>query len=235
MTHSGTVLDWSAAGLPGPALDKHSTGGVGGKVSLMLAACGAAVPMISGRGLGHTGGTLDRLEALPGYTVNPPPAELLQALRTAGCAIVGASSGLAPADRRLYAIRDVTATVKSVPLITASILSKKRAAGLKALVIDVKLGSGAFAASIDDARAQARSLVQVATRAGLPTVALDLHRKTPPWPLPLPSISATRSLSRRRWTICSPCYPTCPPRPASFRRWTSSPLRPHRRGAAAGV
>ena len=176
MTYSGTVLDWSAAGLPGPALDKHSTGGVGDKVSLMLApmlaACGAVVPMISGRGLGHTGGTLDKLEALPGYIVNPPHAQLLQTLRTAGCAIVGASSGLAPADRRLYAIRDVTATVESVPLITASILSKKRAAGLRALVLDVKVGSGAFAANIDDARALAQSLVQVATRAGLPTVAL---------------------------------------------------------------
>jgi thymidine phosphorylase len=176
MTHSGTVLDWSAAGLGGPALDKHSTGGVGDKVSLMLApmlaACGAVVPMISGRGLAHTGGTLDKLEALPGYTVDPGPARLLHALRTAGCAIVGASRDLAPADRRLYAIRDVTATVESVPLITASILSKKRAAGLRALVMDVKVGSGAFTAHIDEARALARSLVQVASRAGLPTVAL---------------------------------------------------------------
>lgn len=179
MTHSGTVLDWSAetgSGLHGPALDKHSTGGVGDKVSLMLApmlaACGAVVPMISGRGLAHTGGTLDKLEALPGYRVNPPHAQLLQTLRTAGCAIVGASSDLAPADRRLYAIRDVTATVESVALITASILSKKRAAGLRALVMDVKVGSGAFAARLEDAQALAHSLVQVATQAGLPTVAL---------------------------------------------------------------
>ncbi len=199
MTHSGRVLDWSAragsglhgraqagsgldgpvqpsSGLDGPVLDKHSTGGVGDKVSLMLApmlaACGAVVPMISGRGLGHTGGTLDKLEALPGYGVNPSQAQLLQVLRTAGCAIVGASSDLAPADRRLYAIRDVTATVESVPLITASILSKKRAAGLQALVMDVKTGSGAFAANLPEAQALAHSLVQVATAAGLPTVAL---------------------------------------------------------------
>ena len=179
MTHSGTVLDWSGAkepGLHGPVLDKHSTGGVGDKVSLMLApmlaACGAVVPMISGRGLAHTGGTLDKLEALPGYGVNPPHRQLLHTLRTAGCAIVGAGGDLAPADRRLYAIRDVTATVESVALITASILSKKRAAGLEALVMDVKVGSGAFAARLEDAQALAHSLVQVATQAGLPTVAL---------------------------------------------------------------
>ncbi len=176
MTHSGAVLDWSGAGLSGPVLDKHSTGGVGDKVSLMLApmlaACGAVVPMISGRGLGHTGGTLDKLEALPGYSVNPSPALLLQTLRSYGCAIVGASADLAPADRRLYAIRDVTATVESVPLITASILSKKRAAGLLALVMDVKVGSGAFMAEPAQALALAQSLVRVATLGGLPTVAL---------------------------------------------------------------
>jgi thymidine phosphorylase len=176
MTHSGTVLDWSAAGLHGPVLDKHSTGGVGDKVSLMLApmlaACGGVVPMVSGRGLGHTGGTLDKLEALPGYGVTPTHERLLQTLRTAGCAIVGASSDLAPADRRLYAIRDVTATVESIPLITASILSKKRAAGLQALVMDVKLGNGAFTSDPAQALALAQSLVRVATQAGLPTVAL---------------------------------------------------------------
>jgi thymidine phosphorylase len=125
MTRSGEVLDWRDAGLHGPILDKHSTGGVGDKVSLMLApivaACGGVVPMISGRGLGHTGGTLDKLEALPGYHVNPSRELLLKTLREAGCAIVGASATLAPADRRLYAIRDVTATVESLPLITASI------------------------------------------------------------------------------------------------------------------
>jgi thymidine phosphorylase len=176
MTRSGEVLDWSGAGLHGPILDKHSTGGVGDKVSLMLApivaACGGVVPMISGRGLGHTGGTLDKLEALPGYRVNPDRPTLLAALRSAGCAIVGASAELAPADRRLYAIRDVTATVESLPLITASILSKKRAAGLQALVLDVKVGNGAFMAAPEAALALARSLVDVACGAGLPTRAL---------------------------------------------------------------
>jgi thymidine phosphorylase len=176
MTHSGRVLQWTAAALDGPVLDKHSTGGVGDKVSLllapMLAACGAVVPMISGRGLAHTGGTLDKLQALPGYDVNPDDERLLQTLRAAGCAIVGASADLAPADRRLYAIRDVTATVESLPLITASILSKKRAAGLQALVMDVKVGQGAFATHLADAQALARSLVDVAAAAGLPTVSL---------------------------------------------------------------
>ena len=176
MAHSGEVLDWSQAGLNGPVLDKHSTGGVGDKVSLMLApmlaACGAVVPMISGRGLGHTGGTLDKLEALPGYRVDADHAEVLATLRAAGCAIVSASATLAPADRRLYAIRDVTATVDSVPLITASILSKKLAAGLGSLVLDVKCGNGAIATTLEQARTLARSLVDVAKRAGLPTVAL---------------------------------------------------------------
>jgi thymidine phosphorylase len=181
MTHSGRVLDWrrgpwrEAVGSR-PVIDKHSTGGVGDKVSLMLApllaACGAAVPMISGRGLGHTGGTLDKLEALPGYGTTPSDERFQQALHTAGCAIVGASADLAPADRRLYAIRDVTATVESLPLITASILSKKLAAGLQGLVLDVKTGSGAVMPALDEARALAQSLVQVACAAGLPTVAL---------------------------------------------------------------
>ena len=149
---------------------------MGDKVSLLLAplvaACGGVVPMISGRGLGHTGGTLDKLEALPGYAVNPDRDRLLGALRAAGCAIVGAGPGLAPADRRLYAVRDVTATVESVPLITASILSKKLAAGLQALVMDVKVGNGAFCATRAEAETLARSLVDVARGAGLPTVAL---------------------------------------------------------------
>jgi thymidine phosphorylase len=175
MTASGEVLDWSAAGLHGPVVDKHSTGGVGDKVSLvlapLLAACGAVVPMISGRGLGHTGGTLDKLEALPGYGVQPHRAALLRCLQTAGCAIVGAGARLAPADARLYAIRDVTATVESLPLITASILSKKRAAGLQALVLDVKCGQGAFMVEPSDALALAHSLVDVARQSGLPTVA----------------------------------------------------------------
>jgi thymidine phosphorylase len=173
MTHSGLVMDWSSAHLSGPILDKHSSGGVGDKVSLMLApivaACGGVVPMISGRGLGHTGGTLDKLACIPGYNATPDVATLHRALQTAGCAIIGQTAELAPADRRLYAIRDVTATVESVPLITASILSKKLAAGLQGLVMDVKVGNGAFAASMDMATALAESLVQVAGGAGLPT------------------------------------------------------------------
>jgi thymidine phosphorylase len=176
MTHSGQVLDWRGAKLRGPVLDKHSTGGVGDKVSLVLApivaACGGVVPMISGRGLGHTGGTLDKLASLPGYTVAPSRAVLLRVLREAGCAIVGASARVAPADRRLYAVRDVTATIESVPLITASILSKKLAAGLQGLVMDVKVGNGAFCADLASARALANSLVEVAQGARLPTQAL---------------------------------------------------------------
>ncbi|OUM01399.1 thymidine phosphorylase [Variovorax sp. JS1663] len=174
MTQSGEVLRWPD--MPGPVLDKHSTGGVGDKVSLMLApivaACGGVVPMISGRGLGHTGGTLDKLESLAGYGVEPSHETLLAVLRDAGCAIVGAGPTLAPADRRLYAVRDVTATVESLPLITASILSKKLAAGLQGLVLDVKVGSGAFMPGLDDARALAGSLVAVAAGAGLPAQAL---------------------------------------------------------------
>jgi thymidine phosphorylase len=176
MTQSGRVLHWGDAGLRGPVVDKHSTGGVGDKVSLVLApivaACGGVVPMVSGRGLGHTGGTLDKLAALPGYQTQPDQARLLAVLRSAGCAIVGASDDIAPADRRLYAIRDVTATVESVPLITASILSKKLAAGLGHLVMDVKLGNGAFMTDLGAARTLARSLVDVATGAGLPCRAL---------------------------------------------------------------
>ncbi len=176
MTLSGQVLHWGGAGLHGPVVDKHSTGGVGDKVSLVLApivaACGGVVPMVSGRGLGHTGGTLDKLAALPGYQTQPDHPRLLAALRSAGCAIVGASADIAPADRALYAIRDVTATVESVPLITASILSKKLAAGLGSLVMDVKLGNGAFMTDIGAARMLARSLVDVANGAGLPCRAL---------------------------------------------------------------
>jgi len=173
MMHSGRVMDWSTANLNGPILDKHSSGGVGDKVSLMLApivaACGGVVPMISGRGLGHTGGTLDKLGSIPGYNATPDVATLHRALQAAGCAIIGQTADLAPADGRLYAIRDVTATVESVPLITASILSKKLAAGLQGLVMDVKVGNGAFADSLDMATTLAESLVQVATGAGLPT------------------------------------------------------------------
>lgn len=176
MTHSGEVLAWPAADWHGPVLDKHSTGGVGDKVSLMLApilaACGAIVPMISGRGLGHTGGTLDKFDAIPGYQTAPDLDTLRRALRAAGCAIIGQTPQLAPADRRLYAIRDVTATVESIPLITASILSKKLAAGLQGLVMDVKCGNGAFADTPEMALALARSIVRVACGAGLTTRAL---------------------------------------------------------------
>jgi thymidine phosphorylase len=182
MMRSGEVLDWSEAGLPGPALDKHSTGGVGDKVSLLLApivaACGGAVPMISGRGLGHTGGTLDKLEAIPGYDTAPDLERLRAVVADAGCAIVGQTGDLAPADRRLYAIRDATGTVESIPLIAASILSKKLAAGLDALVMDVKVGSGAFMEEIDEARELAATIVEIADGSSLPVRALltDMHR-----------------------------------------------------------
>jgi thymidine phosphorylase len=173
MRDSGEVLHWD---LPGPALDKHSTGGVGDTVSLVLApavaASGGFVPMISGRGLGHTGGTLDKMEAIPGYAAQPDLATFRRVVRAAGCAIIGQTAELAPADRRLYAIRDVTATVESLDLITASILSKKLAAGLQGLVMDVKFGAGAFLPSVEEARALAGSLVSVARGAGLPTTAL---------------------------------------------------------------
>jgi thymidine phosphorylase len=176
MTASGRRLDWAGFALPGPVLDKHSTGGVGDKVSLILApilaACGAYVPMISGRGLGHTGGTLDKLDSIPGYDTAPSVARFQQVVKEAGCAIIGQTADLAPADRRLYAVRDVTATVESIPLITASILSKKLAAGLDGLVMDVKAGNGAFARTTEQARALAESIVSVAGGAGLPTTAL---------------------------------------------------------------
>lgn len=174
MRDSGAVLDWSD--LPGPTVDKHSTGGVGDNVSLILApilaACGAFVPMISGRGLGHTGGTLDKMDAIPGYQSLPDLDLFRRTVRDAGCAIIGQTAALAPADKRLYAVRDVTATVESDALITASILSKKLAAGLNGLVLDVKLGNGAFMARSRDARALAQSLVEVANGAGLPTAGL---------------------------------------------------------------
>lgn len=179
MRDSGTVLDWPADG--GPVLDKHSTGGVGDNVSLMLApilaACGARVPMISGRGLGHTGGTLDKLDAIPGYRSQPDLEAFRRVVADVGCAIIGQTADLAPADRRLYAIRDVTATVESIALITASILSKKLAAGLQGLVLDVKLGSGAFMEEYEHARDLATSLVAVANGAGLKATALltDMH------------------------------------------------------------
>ncbi len=176
MVNSGDVLEWASLDLDGPVLDKHSTGGVGDKVSLMLApivaACGAYVPMISGRGLGHTGGTLDKLDSIPGYTTVPDNDLFRATVKDIGCAIIGQTASLAPADKRFYGIRDVTATVESVPLITASILSKKLAAGLEGLVMDVKTGSGAFADTMDMAEELARSIVDVANGAGLKTSAL---------------------------------------------------------------
>lgn len=173
MRDSGDRLTWD---LPGPVLDKHSTGGVGDCVSLILApalaACGAYVPMISGRGLGHTGGTLDKMEAIPGLRTVLDEDQFRHVVNEAGCAIVSASADIAPADKRLYAIRDVTATVESLDLITASILSKKLAAGLEGLVLDVKCGSGAFMKSVDEAQSLAQALVSTANLAGCPTSAV---------------------------------------------------------------
>lgn len=181
MRDSGAVLDWT--GLEGPALDKHSTGGIGDNVSLMLApalsACGAFVPMISGRGLGHTGGTLDKLDSIPGYRTQPDTGLFRKVVEDVGCAIIGQTADLAPADRRLYAIRDITATVESTPLITASILSKKLAAGLDGLVLDVKTGTGAFMASLADSEELAESLVSVANGAGMKTSALITDMNEP--------------------------------------------------------
>ena len=173
MRDSGHRMSWS---LPGPVADKHSTGGIGDCASLLLAPilaeAGLFVPMISGRGLGHTGGTLDKLEAIPGFSVAQSEDGLREIVRDVGCAIVAASGDLAPADKRLYAIRDVTGTVESVDLITASILSKKLAAGLEALVLDVKTGTGAFMETEDDAVALAKALVETANGAGCRTTAL---------------------------------------------------------------
>ncbi|MCB1354573.1 MAG: thymidine phosphorylase [Rhodobacteraceae bacterium] len=180
MRDSGTVLDWD---LPGPVIDKHSTGGVGDNVSLMLApalaACGAFVPMISGRGLGHTGGTLDKFDAIPGYRTQPDAETFRRVVAGVGCAIIGQTPDIAPADRRLYAIRDVTGTVESIDLITASILSKKLAAGLDALVLDVKVGSGAFMTSLEEAQRLAGALVEVANGAGCRTTALITDMNEP--------------------------------------------------------
>ncbi len=174
MAGSGQRLRWDD--LDGPVVDKHSTGGVGDKVSLILApimaACGTYVPMISGRGLGHTGGTLDKLDSIPGYDTAPGLDDLRRVVRAAGCAIIGQTSDLAPADRRLYAIRDVTATVECIPLLTSSILSKKLSEGLDALVMDVKLGSGAFLPTPDATWELASTLVEVANGAGLRCSAL---------------------------------------------------------------
>ena len=176
MSRSGSTMQWDRTHLHGPVVDKHSTGGVGDKVSLMLAplvaSCGAHVPMISGRGLGHTGGTFDKLESIPGYQTQPDNDLFHKVVAEVGCAIIGQTSGLAPADGRLYSIRDVTATVESIPLITASILSKKLAAGLDALVMNVTFGNGAFMTDLGRAEELARSIVDVAVGAGLRTNAV---------------------------------------------------------------
>ncbi len=176
MTKTGRILEWSDLDLDGPILDKHSTGGVGDKVSLilapMVAAAGGYVPMISGRGLGHTGGTLDKLDSIPGYKTAPTITAFRKIVRRTGCAIIGQTGELAPGDRRLYGIRDVSATVESIPLIVASILSKKLAAGIDALVMDVKTGSGAFASEFEQAEELAEAIVDVAKGAGLKTMAL---------------------------------------------------------------
>jgi len=186
MRDSGSVLEWASSSLPGPVVDKHSTGGVGDLTSLLLgpmvAACGGFVPMISGRGLGHTGGTLDKLQAIPGYNITPDIASFRQVVRDVGVAIIGQTAALAPADKRIYAVRDVTATVESVAMITASILSKKLAAGLQALVMDVKVGSGAFMPTLEKSIELARSIVDVGNGAGLNTRALltDMNQALAP-------------------------------------------------------
>jgi thymidine phosphorylase len=181
MIDSGERLDLSA--VPAPTVDKHSTGGVGDKVSLVLAplvaSCGAAVPQLSGRGLGHTGGTLDKLESIPGWRAELSTAELISVLRTAGCVICAAGQGLAPADRRLYALRDVTGTVESIPLIASSIMSKKIAEGTAALVLDVKVGTGAFMRDIGDARLLAQTMVTLGAEHGVRTTALLTRMDTP--------------------------------------------------------
>lgn len=176
MAHSGTVLNWQELGIDGLVVDKHSTGGVGDKLSLMLApmaaAAGAYVPMISGRGLGHTGGTLDKLDSIPGYNATPDLDTFRKVVKKVGCAVIGQTGDLAPADKRFYGVRDVTATVETIPLITASILSKKRSAGLNALVMDVKAGSGAFLDDIEASVALAKNLISVGAVADLPITAL---------------------------------------------------------------
>ncbi|MFH1103955.1 MAG: thymidine phosphorylase [Actinomycetota bacterium] len=181
MLHSGEVLDFSDVGAP--VIDKHSTGGVGDKVSIplapMVAACGVAIPMLSGRGLGHTGGTLDKLETIPGFRTDLDPTEFGRLLRRHGLVLAGASEGIAPADRRIYALRDATGTVPSIPLIASSIMSKKLAEGIDGLVLDVKVGRGAFKRELDDARTLARTMVNIGTAYGITAVAFITDMNQP--------------------------------------------------------
>ena len=181
MVASGSRMDWSA--VDRPTTDKHSTGGVGDKITLPLAptvaACGAAVPQLSGRGLGHTGGTLDKLESIPGWRASLSSSEMLAQLQSVGAVVCAASADLAPADRKLYALRDVTGTVEAIPLIASSIMSKKIAEGTGALVLDVKVGSGAFMKDVDSARELARTMVDLGTDEGVRTVAILTGMDTP--------------------------------------------------------
>jgi thymidine phosphorylase len=181
MIRSGARMDWS--GVERPTTDKHSTGGVGDKITLplapLVAACGAAVPQLSGRGLGHTGGTLDKLESIPGWRASLSADEMLAQLRDVGAVVCAATGDLAPADKKLYALRDVTGTVEAIPLIASSIMSKKIAEGTGALVLDVKVGSGAFMKDVDSARELARTMVDLGTDAGVRTVAVLTNMQTP--------------------------------------------------------